>query len=139
MLALLLPKKAKRDVGKVAKELNLPENVVKDVIDFYWREVRRSLSSLAYPRIHITNLGDFTIKHWKLDDMIEKHEQFEEMNKQRGMQQMTARFKTAENLFELKKIKKLIEEEIDRKEFVKVEKQLDYEIKQKEHNKDLEK
>lgn len=134
----LNPKKAKRDIGSVAKELDIPENVVKDVVDFYWREVRRNLSSLSYPRIHITNLGDFTIKHWKLDDIIEKHEKFEEVNRQRGLQQITARFKTAENLFELKKIKRLINEEKDRKEFVKVEKQLNHEIKQRKHNKDLE-
>jgi len=135
---LLHPKKAKRDVGVVAQEVDLPESVVKDVVDYYWREVRRTLSSLSYPRVHITNLGDFTIKHWKLDDMIDKHEKFEESNKQKGMQQMTARFKTAENLFALRNMKRLIDEEKDRKEIVKVTKQLDYEIKQKEHNKDLE-
>lgn len=134
----LHPKKAKRDVGNVANELGLSESVVKDVVDYYWREVRRSLSSLAYPRIHITNLGNFTIKHWKLDDMIDKHEKFEESNKQRGMQQMTARFKTAENLFALRNMKRLIDEEKDRKELVKVTKQLDYEIKQKKHNQDME-
>jgi hypothetical protein len=135
---LLNPKKAKRDITSVAKELGIPESVVKDVVDFYWREVRRNLSSLSYPRIHIANLGDFTIKHWKLDDIIDKHEKFEESNRQKGLQQITARFKTAENLFQLKKMKRMIDDEKDRKEFAKVEKQLNNEIKQRKHNKDLE-
>ena len=135
---LLNPKKAKRDIGIVSKELNLPEHLVKDVVDFYWREVRRNLSSLSYPRIHITNLGDFTIKYWKLDDLIDKREKFKELNKQRGLQQMTSRFKTAEDIFNLRKMKEMLNQENDRKEFVKVEKQLNHEIKQRKHNQSME-
>ena len=135
---LLNPKKAKRDISIVAKQLDLPEHLVKDVVDFYWREVRRNLSSLSYPRIHITNLGDFTIKYWKLDDLIDKREKFKELNKQRGLQQMTSRFKTAEDIFNLRKMKEMLNQENDRKEFVKVEKQLNHEIKQRKHNQSME-
>ena len=72
------PKKAKELIPKVAVELDIPEQLVKDVTDFYWQEIRKSLSSLKHSRIHITNLGDFTIKHWKLDDKIDKLEKFKE-------------------------------------------------------------
>lgn len=129
------PKKAKQIIPLVSKELSLPENLVQDVIDYYWQEVRKSLSSLKHSRIHLTNLGDFVIKHWKIDDKIEMLERWEENNKQKGMQQMTARFKTAENLFDLKSIKKIVEEEKQRKDFIKLHKN---ESKRK-HNKDLEK
>jgi len=96
------------------------ESLVKDVIDFYWQEIRKSMSSLKHQRIHLTNLGDFTIKHWKMKQKIENLEKWEETNKQKGMQQMTARFKTAETLFDLKALKQIMEEENQRKDFIKL-------------------
>lgn len=116
------PKKAKEFIPDVAKELGLSESLVQDVTSYYWQEIRKNLSSLSHSRIHITNLGDFTVKHWKIDDKILMLEQWEENNRQKGMQQMTARFKTAESLFELKNLKKIMKEEEQRKEFIKLHK-----------------
>jgi hypothetical protein len=111
------PKKAKDLIPEVASITNHSEQLVEDLVSFYWGEVRKNLSSLKYPRLHITNLGDFVVKHWKIDNKIEMLEKWEEKNKQKGMQQMTARFKTAENLFDLKALKKHVEEENQRKDF----------------------
>ena len=116
------PKKAKDFIPNVAEQLHLSEDVVKDVVDYYWRNIRKSLSSLDHSRIHLTNLGDFTIKHWKIDEKIEGLEKWEETNKQKGLQQITARFKTAETLYDLKKLKGFVEEENQRKEFIKLHK-----------------
>ena len=116
------PRKAKDFIPQVSEQLDLSEEIVADVVNFYWQEIRKSLSSLSHSRIHLTNLGDFIVKHWKIDDKIEMLEKWEENNKQKGLQQMTARFKTAENLFDLKSIKKVIEEEIQRKDFIKLHK-----------------
>jgi len=118
----LKPKKSKDFIEDVANSLQISQDVVKDVVDYYWREVRKSLSSLSHSRIHVTNLGDFVTKHWKIDDKIDMLEKWEENNKLKGMQEMTARFKTAETLFDLKKLKKTIEEENQRKEFIKLHK-----------------
>lgn len=123
------PRKAKEFIPQIAEELQFSEDTVKDVLDFYWGEVRRNMSSLTHSRIHLTNLGDFVIKHWKLDDKIDMLEKFEERNKQKGMQQMTARFKTVETLFDLKKVKSIIEEENQRKDFIKIHKRTAYESK----------
>jgi hypothetical protein len=54
------------------------------------------------------------------------------------MQEMTARFKTAETLYDLKNIKKSIEEETQRSTFIKLHKKVANEPKRK-HNKNLEK
>ena len=107
---------------------------MEDVIDFYWQEVRKNLSSLTHSRIHVTNLGDFVTKHWKLDDKIEMLEKFEENNKQKGLQKITARYKTAETLFDLKNLKKLMDEENQRAEFIKLHKN----ESKREHNPDME-
>jgi len=135
---VLRPRKAKEFIPKTAEKVGLPENLVEDVIDFYWQEVRKNLSGLKHQRVHITNLGDFVIKHWKIDGKIEGFEKWEETNKQKGMQQIAARFKTAESLFDLKAIKKIIEEEGQRKDFIKLHKKSSNVTKEK-HNPDLEK
>lgn len=131
------PKKAKELIPKVAVELNIPEQLVKDITDFYWQEIRKSLSGLKHNRVHLTNLGDFTIKHWKLDDKIEMLEKFKENFKQKGLQEIVTRFRTDESLFDLKAMKKLIEQEEERKDFIKLHKSQTNESK-REHNKDVE-
>ena len=116
------PKKAKHLIPEVANELELAEDVVNNVILYYWQEIRKSLSSLKHSRVHATNLGDFTIKHWKVDDRIVALQTWEENNKLKGLQEMTARFKTAETLYELNSLKGIIEEENQRKDFIKLHK-----------------
>ena len=116
------PKKAKEFIPEVALNLSISEDLARDVVNYYWREVRKNLSSLSHSRIHVTNLGDFVTKHWKIDEKIDMLEKWEENNKLKGMQEMTARFKTAETLFDLKNLKKTVEEENQRKEFIKLHK-----------------
>jgi hypothetical protein len=125
---LLHPKKAKQLIPATAEKTNQPEQIVEAVTSFYWQEVRKSLSSLKHQRIHITNLGDFIVKHWKVGEKIEGLEKFEEKNKLKGLQQMTARFKTAENLFDLKALQTLMEEETQRKDFIKLHKNKNNEL-----------
>jgi len=134
---VLRPKKAKEFIPNVATDLSLPVSLVEDIVDYYWQEIRKSLSGLKHQRIHLTNLGDFTIKHWKLDGKITGLENWEETNKQKGMQQISARFKTAETLFDLKSIKKVIEEENQRKDFIKLHKKV-ANVSKGKHNKNLE-
>jgi hypothetical protein len=133
----LKPRKSKDLIPIVAEELNLSQQMVSDVTSFYWQEIRKSLSSLKHSRIHVTNLGDFTIKHWKLDDKIDKLENFKENFRQRGLQEIVTRFRTDETLFDLKAIKVLMDEEKQRKDFIKLHKTKSDESK-REHNQDME-
>ena len=119
---MLNPKKAKTFIPQIAEELSQPVSLIEDLVIFYWQEIRKSLSGLKHNRVHVSNLGDFTIKHWKIDEKIKILEQWEENNKLKGMQELTARFKTAEILYDLKNLKKIIEEEDQRKEFIKLHK-----------------
>lgn len=116
------PRKAKTLIPEVASILNINQDVVEKVISHYWQEVRKQLSSLGHTRVHLSNLGDFVIKHWKIDEKISILHRFEENNKQKGLQQMTSRFKTAERLYELRNIKSLINEEEQRAQFIRLHK-----------------
>jgi len=118
----LKPKKAKEFIPSVSTELGLSEDLVENVIDYYWREVRKSLSNLSHSRIHLTNLGDFVVKHWKLEEKLESLQKWEENKKAKGLQEITVRFKVAENLYNLRSLKKIIEEENQRKDFIKLHK-----------------
>lgn len=131
------PRKAKEFIPEIAQQTGVSVEAAEQIIGFYWENVRKGMSGLQHARIHLTNLGDFTIKHWKLDDKIRMLEQFEEKNRLKGMQQMTARYKTAETLYDLRNLKKLMEEEQQRAEFIKMHKRTAYESK-KEHNPDME-
>ena len=116
------PKKAKELIPSVAETTASSEVMVKDVTDFYWQEIRKNMSSLNGPRIHITNLGDFVIKHWKIEDRITKMENFSEGCKQKGIQELVTRFRTAETIYDLKKLSVIIEQEQQRKDFIKMHK-----------------
>lgn len=116
------PIKAKEFIPKVAEATGVDEETTAAIVNYYWQEVRKSLSTLKHSRVHLTNLGDFVIKHWKLDEKIAKLERFEEYNRQKGLQQMTARFKTVETLFDLKALKGIMEEEKQRADFIKLHK-----------------
>lgn len=131
------PKKAKEFIPEVAQELAIPQETVEAVLRYYWERVRKSMSSLEHIRIHLTNLGDFNVKHWKMDEKIEMLEKFEERCKLKGMQQMTARYKTAETLYELKKLKGLMDEEQQRRDFIRLHKRTTYESQKQSHT-DLE-
>jgi nucleoid DNA-binding protein len=134
----LRPKKAKEFINDVASEVKLSKEVVESVISFYYRELRQNLSCLSHSRVHVTNLGDFIIKHWKVDDKIDMLQKFEENSRAKGLQKMTARFKTAESLYELRNLKKIIEEENQRKDFIKLHKTKSNVKSRKKHNKDME-
>jgi hypothetical protein len=133
----LKPSKAKQFIPEVAAELEMSEDTVTAIINFYWEEVRKSLSGLKHSRVHLTNLGDFVIKHWKLDDKIDKLERFEENNRLKGMQQMTARFKTVETLYDLNNLKAIVAEEKQRAEFIKLHKKTTH-VNTREHNPNME-
>lgn len=132
------PSKAKAFIPEVAVENNLSEDLVGAIITFYWQEVRKSLSSLKHSRVHLTNLGDFVVKHWKMDEKMIKLEKFEESNRQKGLQQMTARFKTVETLYDLKALKIMMDEEKQRADFIKLHKKKTNGSK-REHIQNLEK
>lgn len=133
----MTPRKATSLIPEVAQEVGFSEDVVTAVTSYYWREVRKQLSSLSHSIVHITNLGDFVVKHWKIDEKMVILEKWEETNRQKGLQKATARFKIAEQLYEVKKLKHFIDEEKQRKDFVRLHKRTSYEQTRK-HNSDME-
>jgi nucleoid DNA-binding protein len=70
----LNPKKAKTVLKDLHYELDLEENLVNDILDFYWQHVRKTIVTAAHPRINIENLGIFQVKYKSLDKTITKYD-----------------------------------------------------------------
>jgi nucleoid DNA-binding protein len=70
----LNPKKPKNILKDLHEDLELNQTLVNDVIDFYWNNVRKSISSVVYPRINIENFGVFEVKLKNITGTIIKYE-----------------------------------------------------------------
>lgn len=69
----MVPKKANDFKKSTAEELGLSENLVSAFVDFFWDRVRTHMSELNHENLYIPNLGTFKVKHWKIDEAIEKY------------------------------------------------------------------
>ena len=116
------PLKSKDLISKVAKERHLPVKTVEDITNFYWNQVWDALTHAEYPKVHVTNLGDFNIKHWLIDKNIAKAESFSTHTSLKGTQKWVVTQKINDRLTTLKLLKEKILEENQRKDFIKTHK-----------------
>ena len=56
------PKKTKEFVTSTAQKLGIPEELVKDAIDFYYEEVRRNLTQMNESVLCLGGFGTFKAK-----------------------------------------------------------------------------
>lgn len=106
------PRKAKELVPGVASELDLPPKLVEDVVNFYWAEAWNSLTNPRDIKVHIACLGDFNIKHWRL-----QYEQDKIVKLKQGSRQIVNN-KLDEKSEILSNLQYRVQEENQRKEFI---------------------
>ena len=56
------PRKPSKLYKSVAEELLISEDLVEDIVQFYYKTLRLKLSNLDSPRINVEGLGHFVIK-----------------------------------------------------------------------------
>ncbi len=61
------PKRIKDLLPHLAQQFDLSEKEIASVLDAYWDNVRKTLSSLEHNRIYMKGLGTFYIKPWSID------------------------------------------------------------------------
>jgi nucleoid DNA-binding protein len=119
----MIPKKANKLYSTVAEDLNVSETLVEDVVEFYYKEVRKNLSELSEPRINIEGLGHFVAKHGTIIKTIERFQKslvnhdvstFKAYHNKKGMEVKLGK------LIELEK--KLSQQADRKKEFFKTKK-----------------
>ena len=126
------PLKTKELYPQIALQSQVTVEEVKVVSEFFWSEVRSTLSLLTDVRVHLHNLGDFTIKHWLIDKEIEKCKRIisTRVNLTGPLQEKIDRLERAKGLFQ---------EENQRKEFIYNHKKKSNEVKPRKSDSYLEK
>jgi hypothetical protein len=66
------PKKVKKIYEAVAEDLNLNKDLIEDLVEFYYKDVRKLLTNLEHPRINVDGLGQFVSKPKVVSGSIEK-------------------------------------------------------------------
>jgi nucleoid DNA-binding protein len=69
----MIPKKPQAIIDQVSEELNLPKTLVDDIVSFYYKEIRKNLSSLEHPKINLKGLGDFVVLRNPVNRQIDKY------------------------------------------------------------------
>lgn len=67
------PKKTNKLYREVAEEMNISESLVEDIIEFYYKELRSSMSNLKHPRLIVYGLGQFVAKTGLVRKSISKY------------------------------------------------------------------
>lgn len=123
---MLNPKKPKEFIPQVAKELNVSEQLVNSIIDFYWKKIKQSLLTCELPNVKIAGLGTFKAKHWKLPDLLYKYEMIEKKYKALTDNPETASFQkfailkeTEQRLEILNKLKVLVDQDQEKEKQIK--------------------
>ena len=62
-------------IQQTAAQLNLPEQEVKDIVLFFWKEYRQSMGNLQRNKALFPGLGTFHIKPWRLKKKTDKEKQ----------------------------------------------------------------
>ncbi len=67
------PKKASELFKTIPGELGIDPEVVNNLLEFYWSNVRKEISNLSHPRLNLHGLGAFEIKVPSLHVTIERY------------------------------------------------------------------
>ena len=110
------PKKARLLYQEISETKDVPKQLVENLLDFYYKNVRTLLSELYHPRINITGLGLFTARDRAITKAIPKFEKYLENHDTSTYSAYYNKKMLEEKIEFLHSIKEQIEAEKERKE-----------------------
>jgi nucleoid DNA-binding protein len=124
-LYTLLPRKSNSFIPEVAKEFEVSENTVQDIVDIYWKEIRKALTETKFPRVVVAKFGSFRIKESLVEETLNMHKTFLENNNPENMTFLKHQWKVEieKRLENLLKLVEVIKEDKVKKKEVKSKKQ----------------
>lgn len=116
----MTPTKAKKLIPKTAELTGFSEEIVNILVSFYYKQLREKLSYLQYPAIQVEGFGNFYIKEKALERTHQRYLRFENglNNKPEGPRKESMSRDIVVQLERFERIKKLLEERKQKKEFV---------------------
>jgi len=110
------PKKARLLYQEISETEDVSKQLVENLLDFYYKNVRTLLSELYHPRINITGLGVFTARHRAIKNAIPRFEKYLENHDTSTYSAYYNKKMLEEKIEFLHSIKEQIEVERNRKE-----------------------
>lgn len=111
----MLPKNSKHFIQPTADELDCSADTVTDVVNFFYKDVRRNLVDMSGPNLQIENLGSFKIKKNELPKLVAKYTKHLEVLKPETFTQLHLQKTIQANLDKVLNIQGQLEEERQRK------------------------
>lgn len=103
------PKKAKEFIKLAAEKAEVSEKLASSLINFYWNRVRNNINDVKHYNLSIENLGTFKLKHWKIDEVIDKYKK--KVSKMEGsFVQFTFKQELENRILNFENVKLLIDE-----------------------------
>jgi|TARA_R110000868_G_scaffold330167_1_gene591098 hypothetical protein len=117
------PKKANKLYHQVAEDLNINEDLVETITEFYYKEVKNLMTNLLEPRINVEGLGHFTTRPMVINKTIDRISKILETHDTSTFKAYHNKKATEIKLNALLKLKIKIDVEVNRKnEFNKTNK-----------------
>lgn len=70
----MVPKKSSKIYKIVSEDLNIQENLVEDIVQFYYKDLRSKISNLSHTRINIDGLGHMVAKFKIVTSAIDRYQ-----------------------------------------------------------------
>lgn len=116
----MLPKSSKHFIHPVSEKLNAEQQLVEDVVSFYYSTLRKALSNLDCHFIQVENLGLFKAKANELPKLVHKYEKHLSVLKPETFNQMAIKKDVEIKLERVRNLQSIIDQDKERrKEFLK--------------------
>lgn len=111
----MLPKSSKDYIKPTADQLGIKEELVDDVVSFFYADVRRALIDMRGPNVVVNNLGTFKAKYNELPKLIVKYQKHLKVLTPETFVQMQTKRNIQMKLEKVSRLRKKMFEEKQRK------------------------
>lgn len=118
----MIPKKANKLYTEITKEFDVSEDLVENLVELYYKTLRKNLSSLNELRINVDGLGHFVVKIQKVKKAIPHYEKVLNNHDTSTFGAYHNKKSVEEKLELLNKINEKIDKELTKKQTFKDEK-----------------
>lgn len=115
----MVPKKSKELYKQVAEDLGFTQDLVKDVVEMYWHDVRKALTDMKHHAIYVEGLGTFKSKEKRLTEALEEYERLYNNNKGDSFRKMAMKTELGSRVEKIKHLLDLMNKDKHKKQLIK--------------------
>jgi nucleoid DNA-binding protein len=105
----MIPKKPKVIIKQLSEEIDVSEDTIDDIVEAYYKEVRRTLSGMEHIKVKLIGIGDFMMRKTIVSSSIKKYKErfvrsktdtFQNYHDKKGIEEKIKKLLKAEELIE---------------------------------------